>query len=97
MRYAKSLLNSNLPETLDINAIHLCGISSRRFFIWRAKILILSFISMAKFYAQIFFSSVLLSFCFYKLLVGVPDTQLAVYWGGVTAVLGYWLPSPKAG
>lgn len=49
---------------------------------------------MSKFRAQVFFSAALLSFCFYK-LINPPDTQVALYWGGVSSVIAYWLPSPK--
>lgn len=40
------------------------------------------------------FSVVVMILCVYKLVAGVPDNEKALYWGGVSSLLAYWLPSP---
>lgn len=36
-----------------------------------------------------------MSLCIYKLVTADPkDNQNALYWGGLSGILGYWLPSP---
>lgn len=40
------------------------------------------------------FSTVVMILCVYKLVAGVPDNERALYWGGLSSVLAYWLPSP---
>lgn len=49
-----------------------------------------------KFGIQVFFSSVVISLCVFKLVTSNPnDNQnVALYWGGLSGVLAYWLPSP---
>ena len=47
----------------------------------------------AKFFAQCFVSFVVLAFCMAKINNAQGDT-LALYWGGITGIVGYWLPSP---
>ncbi|MGL5879317.1 MAG: hypothetical protein ACRC2V_16275 [Xenococcaceae cyanobacterium] len=47
----------------------------------------------AKFYAQIFVSLSVLFFCMAK-LNDAKGEELALYWGGITGIVGYWLPSP---
>lgn len=50
-----------------------------------------------KFIVQVFFSTVVVTLCVFKLASS--DTQdnpnAALYWGGLTGILGYWLPSPS--
>lgn len=49
---------------------------------------------------KIFFQAVIsiavLIFCMYKLDSASGTEQLALYWGGITGILGYWLPSPSS-
>ncbi|MEH2328171.1 hypothetical protein [Nostoc sp.] len=48
-----------------------------------------------RFGVQVFFSSIVLGLCIFKL--GSPaeeDKNIALYWGGLSGVLAYWLPSP---
>lgn len=47
----------------------------------------------AKFAFQAFVSSVILFFCMAK-ISEVSGDELALYWGAITGILGYWLPSP---
>lgn len=49
-----------------------------------------------KFGIQVFFSSVVISLCVFKLVTANPnDNQnVALYWGGLSGILAYWLPSP---
>jgi hypothetical protein len=48
-----------------------------------------------KFVVQFFFSAVVLSLCVFKLsTTDGKDQSQALYWGGLTGILGYWLPSP---
>lgn len=51
---------------------------------------------LLKFGVQVFFSSVVLGLCIYQLTANdaSKDNQ-ALYWGGVTAILAWWMPSPK--
>lgn len=42
---------------------------------------------------QTILSLIVMCFCLYK--VAVENTNTALYWSGVTAILGYWLPSPS--
>ncbi|MBD2301326.1 hypothetical protein H6G80_32175 [Nostoc sp. FACHB-87] len=48
-----------------------------------------------RFGVQVAFSAVVLGLCIFQ-LVSKPsnDQNTALYWGGVTSVLAYWLPSP---
>ncbi|BBD58293.1 hypothetical protein NIES2109_10660 [Nostoc sp. HK-01] len=48
-----------------------------------------------RFGVQVVFSAVVLGLCIVQ-LVSKPsnDQNTALYWGGVTSVLAYWLPSP---
>jgi hypothetical protein len=48
-----------------------------------------------RFGVQVLFSSMVLGLCIFKL--GSPaedDKNIALYWGGLSGVLAYWLPSP---
>lgn len=49
-----------------------------------------------KFIIQVCFSTVVLSLCVFKLATNdaKDNPNAALYWGGLTGILGYWLPSP---
>ncbi|WP_392534787.1 hypothetical protein [Nostoc sp. C117] len=47
-----------------------------------------------RFAVQVFFSSIVLGLCIFKLGSGGDDNNIALYWGGLSSVLAYWLPSP---
>lgn len=48
-----------------------------------------------KFGIQVFFSLIVMGLCVVKLADNkTPPEQQALYWGGLTGILGYWLPSP---
>ena len=50
-----------------------------------------------KFIIQVAFSAAVMSLCIYKLATADPkDNQNALYWGGLSGILGYWLPSPTS-
>lgn len=46
-----------------------------------------------KFLVQVSISFLVFGLCSFQLLTK-PDKE-AIYWGGVTSILFYWLPSPK--
>ncbi|NJL63276.1 MAG: hypothetical protein HC903_17435 [Methylacidiphilales bacterium] len=48
-----------------------------------------------KFWIQVFFSTVVLSLCTFQLVNKTSQESQAMYWGGLTGVLAYWLPSPS--
>jgi hypothetical protein len=48
-----------------------------------------------KFWIQVFFSTIVLSLCAFQLLNKHSQENQAMYWGGLTGVLAYWLPSPS--
>jgi hypothetical protein len=52
-----------------------------------------------KFAVQVFFSAVVLTLCVVKLAEpnSENNSNLAMYWGGLSGVLAYWLPSPANG
>ena len=41
---------------------------------------------------QFLFSLITLVFCIYQ--IRHDATNVALYWGGISSILGYWLPSP---
>lgn len=43
---------------------------------------------------QVAFSSIVLCFCLFKLSNPNDSQSNALYWGGVTGVLAWWMPSP---
>jgi hypothetical protein len=46
---------------------------------------------------QCIFSSLVLCFCMFQLSIGGRDgtgTNNALYWGGITSILAWWMPSP---
>lgn len=48
-----------------------------------------------KFIIQVFFSSVVIGLCVFKLAdPKTSESQHALYWGGLLGIIGYWLPSP---
>jgi hypothetical protein len=47
-----------------------------------------------KFGVQVFFSSIVLGLCIFKLASPGDEKNIALYWGGLSSVLAYWLPSP---
>lgn len=48
-----------------------------------------------RFFVQVAFSTIVLSFSLYKLAVpGQQDSYQALYWGGVTGIMAWWMPSP---
>lgn len=47
-----------------------------------------------RFGVQVFFSSIVLGLCIFKLGSPADDKNIALYWGGLSGVLAYWLPSP---
>jgi hypothetical protein len=48
-----------------------------------------------RFVVQVAFSATVLSFCINQLAVGAKDGKNdAIYWGGVTSILAWWMPSP---
>ncbi|WP_026082787.1 hypothetical protein [Mastigocladopsis repens] len=44
---------------------------------------------------QVFFSTIVLGLCTFQLVADKKEQNQAIYWGGLTGVLGYWLPSPS--
>ncbi|WP_292852478.1 hypothetical protein [Nostoc sp. NMS8] len=46
-----------------------------------------------RFSVQVFFSSIVLGLCIFKLGSPDNDKNVALYWGGLSSVLAYWLPS----
>jgi hypothetical protein len=50
-----------------------------------------------RFAAQFLFSAIVLVFCIYKLsIAGENQNTNALYWGGITSILAWWMPSPGA-
>ncbi|MEH1818037.1 MAG: hypothetical protein V7L22_14390 [Nostoc sp.] len=47
-----------------------------------------------RFGVQVFFSSIVLGLCIFKLGSLGDEKNIALYWGGLSSVLAYWLPSP---
>lgn len=47
-----------------------------------------------RFSVQVAFSSIVLCFCLFKLMSLNDNQSSALYWGGVTSVLAWWMPSP---
>lgn len=45
-------------------------------------------------HVQIIFSSLVLLFCMYEIMISKNNESLSVYWGGIMSILGYWFPSP---
>jgi len=43
---------------------------------------------------QVVFSSIVLCFCLFKLSTQNDNQSSVLYWGGVTSVLAWWMPSP---
>ena len=51
-----------------------------------------------KFFVQVAFSTVVLTFSLYKLAVtDQQDSYQALYWGGVTGIMAWWMPNPGNG
>jgi hypothetical protein len=48
-----------------------------------------------KFWIQVLFSTIVLSLCAFQLVSKHSQENQAMYWGGLTGVLAYWLPSPS--
>jgi hypothetical protein len=50
-----------------------------------------------RFGVQFLFSATVLFFCIYKLAIA-PENQNsnALYWGGITSILAWWMPSPSS-
>lgn len=47
---------------------------------------------------QFLFSFIVLLFCVYKMASSQDEqSNNAVYWGGITSILAWWMPSPGAG
>lgn len=51
-----------------------------------------------KFGVQVFFSTIVIGLCIFKLCTSDAKNEpnIALYWGGLTGILGYWLPSPNS-
>lgn len=49
-----------------------------------------------RFGVQVFFSGIVLALCIFKIALpsSSDDRNIALYWGGLSSVLAYWLPSP---
>jgi hypothetical protein len=47
-----------------------------------------------KFGIQVFFSTIVLGLCVFQISSARDKENLALYWGGLSSVLAYWLPSP---
>ncbi|MBW4633194.1 MAG: hypothetical protein KME30_15240 [Iphinoe sp. HA4291-MV1] len=45
---------------------------------------------------QVFFSTIVLGLCTFKLVADKAPNNQALYWGGLTGVLAYWLPAPTS-
>ncbi len=50
-----------------------------------------------RFSAQFLFSFIVLVFCLCKLSGTADDRDNALYWGGITGILAWWMPSPGNG
>ncbi|OKH36375.1 hypothetical protein NIES2119_17155 [[Phormidium ambiguum] IAM M-71] len=50
-----------------------------------------------KFGVQVFFSTIVIGLCIFKLCTSDAKNEpnTALYWGGLTGILGYWLPAPS--
>lgn len=49
-----------------------------------------------KFWIQVLFSSFMIGFCSFQLVRDSAKETQALYWGGLSGVLAYWLPSPAS-
>ncbi len=49
-----------------------------------------------KFWIQVLFSTFMIGFCSFQLARDSTKETQAIYWGGLSGVLGYWLPSPAS-
>ncbi len=48
-----------------------------------------------RFIVQVAFSGIVLGFCINQLALGAKEGKNdAIYWGGVTSILAWWMPSP---
>ncbi|WP_373530747.1 hypothetical protein [Nostoc sp.] len=47
-----------------------------------------------RFGVQVLFSGIVMGLCIFKLGSPADDKNVALYWGGLSSVLAYWLPSP---
>lgn len=47
-----------------------------------------------RFSVQVAFSTLVLCFCLFKLSSPNDSQSSALYWGGVTSILAWWMPSP---
>lgn len=47
-----------------------------------------------RFFVQVWFSNLILALCICKLLAPSESINIAIYWSGITGILGYWLPAP---
>jgi hypothetical protein len=47
-----------------------------------------------RFGVQVFFSGTVLALCIFKIALPSEEKNIALYWGGLSSVLAYWLPSP---
>lgn len=51
-----------------------------------------------RFLVQVAFSGIVLGFCINQLALGAKEGKNdAIYWGGVTSILAWWMPSPGGG
>jgi hypothetical protein len=48
-------------------------------------------------FIQTVFSTVVLIFCMYQIIMNKSSETLSLYWGGMMSILGYWFPSPLDG
>ncbi len=46
------------------------------------------------FSTQVFFSTIILGLCVFQIGSARDEKNIALYWGGLSSVLAYWLPSP---
>lgn len=50
-----------------------------------------------RFIVQVAFSGIVLCFCISQLAIGAEEGKNdAIYWGGVTSMLTWWMPSPNS-
>jgi|GEM_PF-4899936 hypothetical protein len=51
-----------------------------------------------RFFVQVLFSAIVLTFSLYKLSGNdQQESYQALYWGGVTGIMAWWMPSPGSG
>lgn len=81
--------DSNSPAAItQVSVENQCGSDAQQIFDWKR-------LDSLKFAVQVIMTAAILALCVGKLTISSQADDKALYWGGITGLFAWWMPSPN--